>query len=192
MADFTAIADVSQTLVDLLTEGLSNLGTKVRLDDLQAAPATANLLTMFLFQIREDGHTRNRPADVRTTGTKATLQRPPLALAVHYMLTPWATKQEDNQRILGQAMQSLHDNAIVTGPALRGSLNAGNEALHLAMVPVNLEDQFRVWNSLTRPYRLSLFYEVRVVRIASRVEQQRSTVRSRGVGSLQPRPEVDA
>lgn len=192
MADFTAIADVSHTLVDLLTQGLSSLGTAVRLEDLQTAPSTSNLLTLFLFQIREDGPTRNRPVEVRTTGTQTTIQNPPLALTVHYLLTPWAAKQEDNQRILGQAMQTLHDSAIITGPALRGSLSPGNEALHVALMPLSLEDQLRVWSGLNKPYRLSLHYEIRVVRIASQVRVTRSTARSRGFGTAEPQPEPAA
>lgn len=191
MANYTAIAEVSQTLVTVLTDGLSALHTTVRMDDLQATPSTANLLTLFLFQIREDGHSRNRPVEVRPQGNKAIIQRPPLALCVHYMLTPWAAQQEDNQRILGQAMQTLHDSAITTGPVLSGSLKQANESLHLALVPLSLEDQLRVWNGLNKPYRLSLHYEVRVVRIASKLEEERSTARTRGISPAQPHPEAE-
>jgi len=192
LANYTAIAEVSQTLVTVLTAGLSELRTVVRMDDLQTTPSTSNLLTLFLFQIREDGHSRNRPSEVRTQGNKSIIQRPPLALCVHYMLTPWAAQQEDNQRILGQAMQTLHDSAITSGPLLSGSLKQANEALHLALVPLSLEDQLRVWNGLNKPYRLSLHYEVRVVRIASRIEEERSTARTRGVSPALPEPEAEA
>lgn len=190
MANYTAIAEVSQTLVSVLTEGLRDLQTTVRTDDLQTAPSTSNLLTLFLFQIREDGHSRNRPPEVRHRDNKAVLQRPPLALCIHFMLTPWAAQQEDNQRILGQAMQTLHDNAIITGPALSGSLKHANEAIHLSLVPLTLEDQLRVWSGLNKPYRLSLHYEARVVRIASKAEEERSITRTRGLGSAEPQPEA--
>ncbi len=186
MADFTAIADVSQTLITLLGTGLSDLGTTVELHDLQVAPATSNLLTLFLFQIREDGHSRNRPPEVRTTGGSATIIRPPLALSVHYMLTPWASKHDDNQRILGQAMRTLHDHAIVSGADLLGSLNAANETVHLALVPMSIEDQLRVWHGFNKPYRLSLHYEARVIRIDSQDSTPRALTRSRGIAPAQP------
>jgi hypothetical protein len=181
VATFQAIEHVSQTMVNLLTNGLLTLGTAVRVDDLQVAPATTNLLTLFLFRITEDGHSRNRPAEVRLTGapTSAELRRPPLALCVHYMLTPWGQHFPENHRILGEAMRTLHDSAIVTGASLVGSL-APDENLHITMVPVSFEDQLRVWYAINRPYRLSLYYEVRVVRIESTAPTMRSVVRERG------------
>ncbi len=181
MADFTAIADVSQTLVDLLTESLANLGTSVQLNDLQKAPPASNLLTLFLFQIREDGHSRNRPPEVRPAATGVTIKRPPLTIVVQYLLTPWATNHDDNQRILGQTMRTLHDNAIISGPALRGSLLAVQEPIHLALVPLTLEDQLRVWHSINQPYRLSLHYEARIIRIDSLISSTSAVAQSRSI-----------
>lgn len=180
MATFLAVQDVSQTMIDLLTAGLSGLGTTVRVDDLQTAPATANLLTLFLFRITEDAHSRNRPAEVRVAGVPpvATMRKPPLALSLHYMLTPWAQHFPVSHQILGEAMLTLHDNAIVSGAQLSGTL-APDEDLHITMVPVSLEDQLRVWYAINKPYRLSLYYEVRVVRIESQATVGRGVVRER-------------
>jgi Pvc16 N-terminal domain len=182
VATFQAVEHVSQTLVSLLTTGLSGLGTQVQVNDLQTTPANSNLLTLFLFRITEDSHSRNRPPEVRVSGTPASagLRKPPLALCVHYMLTPWGQHFPENHRILGEAMRTLHDNAIVTGASLSGSL-APDEDLHFTMVPVSLEDQLRVWYAINKPYRLSLYYEVRVVRIESTVTVQRAVVRERGI-----------
>jgi hypothetical protein len=188
VATFAAVADVSTTLVDLLTQGLSGLGTTVRLDDLQTAPAAANLMTVFLYLIREDGHTRNRPPTVRITGAPptATVTRPPLSVSVQYLLTPWAAQHDDNQRILGQAMQTLHDNAIVAGSLLRGSLAAANEQLQLSVVTMTLEDHLRVWHGLNLRYHLSLCYEARAVRIDSLAAVPRAVVRERGIVPAEP------
>mgnify|MGYP001297496285 CR=1 FL=1 len=183
MATFQAVEHVSDTLVNLLTAGLANLGTTVRVDDLQTTPTPpANLLTLFLFRITEDGHSRNRPQEVRVTGAPATAasRKPPLALCMHYMLTPWGTHFPVNHQILGQAMQTLHESAIVTGPALSGSL-APDEDLHITMVPLSVEDQLRVWHAINKPYRLSLYYDVKVVRIESTATVTRAVVRERGI-----------
>ena len=189
MATFQAIEHVSQTMVTLLAAGLAPLGTAVRVDDLQATPATSNLLTLFLFRITEDGHSRNRPPEVRLSAapTTAQIRRPPLALCVHYMLTPWSTHFPDNHRIMGEAMRTLHDSAIVTGAALSGTL-APDEDLHITMVPVSLEDQLRVWYAINKPYRLSLYYEVRVVRIESTTPVVRAVVRERTLVPAEPVP----
>jgi hypothetical protein len=187
MATFQAIEDVSTTLANLLGAGLLGLGTTVLVDDLQTPPAKANVLTLFLYRITEDGHARNRPPEVRVTGTPASaeVRRPPLALCMHYMLTPWGTHFPVNHQILGQAMQTLHDNAIISGSALAGSL-APDEDLHLTMVPVSLEDQLRVWYAINKPYRLSLYYDARVVRIESAVTVTRAVVRERGFVPAEP------
>lgn len=179
MADFTAIADVSQTFIDLLTEGLASLGTEVKLDDLQKLPPASNLLTLFLFQIREEGHLRNRPTQTRQVDSKVILQKPSLSIVVQYLFTPWAAKHDDNQRILGLVMQTLYDHAIITGTALKGSLAEKQEDVHVSLVSLTLEDQLRVWHSLNKPYRLSLHYEARVIHIDSLSTTITGTVRSR-------------
>ncbi len=189
MATFRAVEDVSQTMVNLLTAGLAALGTAVRVDDLQVTPVTSNLLTLFLYRISEDGHSRNRPPQARVTGVPAMaeLRKPPLALCVHYMLTPWSTHFPVNHQILGQAMQTLHDGAILTGASLSGSL-APDEDLHLTMVPLTLEEQLRVWHAINKPYRLSIYYEARVVRIDSNATVSRALVRERGLTPAEAAP----
>lgn len=184
MASPDAISEVSQTLVDLLSTGLAPLGTTVQLHDLQATPAASNLLTVFLFMLREDAHAKNRPPSVTLNPgppPKSTLTRPPMALTVHYLLNAWSSDLVTNQKILGRAMLTLHDSAIVGGSQLRGSLAANNEELHLSMVPLTLEDQLRVWHALTKPFRLGVTYEVRVVRVDSLVSATRPAVRERGL-----------
>jgi hypothetical protein len=187
VATFRAIEHVSQTLENLLRAGLANIGTAVRVDDLQTTPTTSNLLTLFLFRITEDGHSRNRPAEVRLTGTptQAELRRPPLALCLHYMLTPWGQHFPTSHQILGGTMRTLHDNAIVSGISLVGSL-APDEDLHITMVPVSYEDQLRLWYAISKPYRISLYYEVRVVRIESTAPFTRAVVRERQLVPAEP------
>jgi hypothetical protein len=191
VATSDAIADVSRTLVDLLTAALTPLGTSVQLHDLQATPAIGNLLTVFLFMLREDAHAKNRPPSVTLNPgppPRSVLQRPPVALTVHYLLNPWSDDHPTNQKILGRAMLALHDSAIVGGSQLRGSLAANNEELHFSMVPLTLEDQLRVWHALTKPFRLGVTYEARVVRIDSQVSVTQPAVRERGLVPAEAEP----
>jgi hypothetical protein len=69
--------------------------------------------------------------------------------------------------LLGRALQTLHDDAILSGPQLLGGLAGTGESLKLKLAPLTLEEQTRVWHAVQRPYRLSLTYEVRVIRIDS-------------------------
>lgn len=189
MGQFTAIAEVTESIIQVLDAAYAAAGLAVTVEasDLQGNISTAPArLTVFLFQVKEDGHARNRPPTVQPGVPQATLQKPPLALAVHYLLTPWSGSRQSDQQILGIALQTLHESAIITGPSLVGSLASGNEALHLTLTPLTIEEQTRVWVAVQKPYRLSLHYEVRVVRIESLEATLRSTVRSRGLAPASP------
>jgi hypothetical protein len=46
-------------------------------------------------------------------------------------------------------------------------LHNTDEALKVTLSPLNLEERTRVWQSVQKPYRLSIYYEVRVVNLDS-------------------------
>jgi hypothetical protein len=85
-----------------------------------------------------------------------------LPLDLCYLLTPLKQNEEENQITLGRALQVIYDNSILT-------LNAGNnvEQLHLSICQRSIEELAKVWEALQKPYRLSICFEVRVVRIDS-------------------------
>ena len=45
--------------------------------------------------------------------------------------------------------------------------------------PLTLEELTRVWHAVQKPYRLSVSYDVRVIKIDSEIIADRATVRSR-------------
>jgi hypothetical protein len=191
MADYNVIADVSKTLEVLLTDGLSTLQPPpppvALVHDLQAnIPTQPASLTIFLYEVIEDWSARNKPNERAPQGNKISIKRPGAALLCRYLLTPWSGDRATDQRILGRAMQVLYDNAIVNGPALQGSLFAGDEALRITMIPISLEDRARVWHAINKPYHLSANYEVRVVNVDSERERLVAGVSNRriGVGQL--------
>ncbi len=184
VSDFNAIADVSATLVEVLTKGLHvgfpNDAPKVLLRDLKDDP-TENAITVFLYDVSEDASTRNRPATVRreNIGNSVNSVRSPMALSLRYLITPWsfATQGGVNEprlnehRYLGLVARLFYDKPIIAGIDLQGlgGLQGSSEALKVSLVPLPLEDRTRIWESGSKPYRLSLVYEVRVVNIDSTV-----------------------
>jgi hypothetical protein len=48
------------------------------------------------------------------------------------------------------------------------------------MTPLTLEEQSRVWDAVQKPYRLSLHYEARVIRIDSQERREQAVVLTRG------------
>ncbi|MFE7132071.1 DUF4255 domain-containing protein [Streptomyces sp. NPDC057638] len=184
MGDFGVIADVSTVMVDALTESLRGLSQVeppiAELNDLSDAIQTPPpKLTVFLYEIAEDPVSRNRPPVRSQPPDPPTTRKPPMALLLRYLITPWGGDQETQQRMLGRALQTFYDDAILDGLQLSGTLAAGTDSLHLSLTPLTLDQKSWVWYAIQKPYRLSLNYEVRVVNLDSAVAFPVQPVRSR-------------
>jgi hypothetical protein len=128
----------------------------------ETARDSANRLSLWLYQITENEFVKNAPP-VRANGAEAT--RPtPLALNLFYLITPFGPTGEADHVILGKTMQTFYDNATVI---LRDQVSDIAEELRIVFCRVTLEELTRVWESLREPYRLSVCYQARVVRIDS-------------------------
>ena len=183
MPDSSVIADVSDTLQTVLTDAFSTLvpGPPVaEVHDLQGAISTTPArMTIFLFEVVEDPTVRNRVPPRDVVAPNIALRRPQVPLILRYLLTPWSGDRATDHHLLGRALQTLHDDAILSGPQLQGGLAGTSEAIKLKLAPLTLEEQTRVWHAVQRPYRLSLTYDVRVIRIDSNDVTARPPVRSR-------------
>lgn len=183
MPDSSVIADVSQTLQTVLTNAFSTLspGPPVaEVHDLQGTISTTPArMTIFLFEAVEDPTLRNQRRPREIVPPNIAQRRPQVPLILRYLLTPWSGDRATDHRLLGRALQTLHDDAILSGPQLLGGLAGTSEALKLKLAPLTLEEQTRVWHAVQRPYRLSLTYEVRVIRIDSDDVSVGPPVRSR-------------
>ena len=187
VATFNAIQEVSEILRRVLDAGLTAVGATCIVHDLVANPAAGMTLTLTLYEIAEDPSSRNRP-DIRVLQNNQVLtRRSPAALLLRYMITAWSGRIVDDQKILGRAIQTLYDQAIISGPQLAGtSLLDRDEAIAATMIQQSIEDRTHVWRAYDKPYRLSVNYEVRVVKIDSQraprvVPQVRSRHNRHGV-----------
>ncbi|UZK70321.1 DUF4255 domain-containing protein [Sphingomonas sp. S1-29] len=187
MADFGVISDVSATLVDALIDALSTLPTSpvAELHNLQGTITTAPpKLAICLYEVNEDATSRNQPMHRSPLPAGLRVAKPPMALTLKYLLTPFANTPEDEQRILGRAMQALYEDAIFSGPDLRGSaaptgLVGSADILTVTLDPLTLEERSRIFHSIQQPYRLSLSYQVRVANIHPREDRRVELARSR-------------
>ncbi|HEU5013481.1 MAG TPA: DUF4255 domain-containing protein [Roseiflexaceae bacterium] len=137
----------------------------------ETARDSANRLSIWLYQITENEFLKNQPMQ-RTNGPTTT-QDMPLALNLHYLITPFAATPEADHRLLGLTLQTLYDNAITP---LRRPVEDISEELRVIFCRMSLEELTRVWEALREPYRLSIAYTVRVTRIDSRRVPQRARV----------------
>jgi Pvc16 N-terminal domain len=184
MGDFGVVADVSTIIVNRLSEALRSLDQddppKAMLSDLEDRPSQA-ALTVFLYEIAEDPTSRNRPAVRSLPPSAPTSRKPPMALLLRYLITPWGGNQETQHQMIGRALQVFYDDAIWSGEELTGSLAGTTEALQFTLTPLTLDQKSWIWYAIQKPYRLSLNYEVRVVNLDSLDVAELRLVRSRTI-----------
>jgi hypothetical protein len=171
MADYAVISDVSASLVTLLDQELRQLPSPGRavLSDLAEDTAPGGpTLTITLYEILEDGPSRNRARPQQPDGTAVVSTKP-----------PWGGDPVTEQQILGRAMQILYDDAILAGTMLSGGLRGSADTLKITLIPLTLEDRARVWYAIQQKYRLSVNYEVRVVNLDATAELREEVVQSR-------------
>jgi hypothetical protein len=169
MADYPVIGDVSETLRSVIDAGLSSLvpPPTVEVHDLQGPITTVPAhVTICLYDVTEDPSSKNRPRR-KSAGPAGTLRidKPPMALLLRYLVTPWSGTRAADHQILGRVMQILYDGAIIHGPALQGGLAGTSEALKVTMTPIPLQERFWLWQAVQKAYRISVTYEVRVVNL---------------------------
>jgi len=185
MGDFGVVADVSTIIVNRLTAALRDLGNgdespEAILSDLENRPAGV-ALTVFLYEIAEDPTSRNRPPVRSLPPNPPTSRKPPMALLLRYLITPWGGTQETQHQMIGRALQVFYDDAIWTGDELTGSLAGTTDALQFTLTPLTLDQKSWIWYAIQKPYRLSLNYEVRVVNLDSLDVADLRLVRSRTI-----------
>jgi hypothetical protein len=194
LPDFNVIADVSTTLQSILTQALHSLDPAsppvAEISDLRGPfPASPARLAIFLFETVEDAASKNRPRNITADPVPPNLRRtkPPMALVLRYMMTPFSGDRVTDHRILGRTLQVLYDDAVLSGLQLQGPTLAGtNQALKITLSPITLEDRARFWFAIQQPYRLSVTYEVRVVNLDAETFDTISPVSERNNRYLGP------
>lgn len=176
MANYTVIADVGDTLIELLRDNMEDLIPRdsiILFSPGEIEQGDSPRLSLFLYQVIENEHLKNQ--EMQQVNSTA-LQYPPITLDLFYMLTSYPSPQIQDRtdrtleehRILGRAMRIFYDNAILRGSALRGSLEGTDEELRIVLTTMNMENITQMWNSFEgQPYRPSVFYQVTPVPIDS-------------------------
>lgn len=211
MPGYGAIADVGETLVELLRDGVRDVVG----DDavVLASPETVgsgdgSRLTVYLYQVTQNDHARNdSPRGVDGTSDGGD----PLVLDLYYLLTAhppkpgggngppggggppgddesdppgtdWTSRTRTQHRVLGRAMQVLHDNPVLRGSDLVG-LDSDTE-LRVSLGSPAPESVSAVWATFPEtPFQPSVSYQVSPVEIESTREAAGAPVLERTVES---------
>ncbi|MGB8956739.1 MAG: DUF4255 domain-containing protein [Tumebacillaceae bacterium] len=160
MADYTALADAGRTLQYMFRACMTpDPIPQPELIGL-ASPADKGdlMLSIFLYEVTPNGMAQHNYMIDRGSSQQA----PPLAVDLHYLVTAHsnaelATRAIDEQRILGRAIQVLHDNGTVRGSFLQGVLADNDEEFRIVMQePLSLHTAITLFPNL--PYKLSFSF----------------------------------
>ena len=168
MATYRAVAAVGQAIVGLL-QGASRpaefAGAQfklIRTEDFSQPIETG--LSVYLYRITENSARRNSPP-ASPRGSRAS---GPLALDLHYLLTPWGADADSEHQLLAWTMRVLAD-APVLPSALLNEANAGtfdaSESVQLMLESLDVAEEINLWRGLRLPYRPGVSYLARGVLI---------------------------
>ncbi|TCM85037.1 DUF4255 domain-containing protein [Rhodovulum steppense] len=214
MSNVLALSAVTQLLKSLLHDALIEADAsqvlggdfavtalppdRILTDD---AEAQGNRLNLYLHRITPNAALSVDDLPTRDAQGRLT-RRPRLALDLHYLLTAISGEQLNAETLLGFAMQTFHETAIVPREAIRNALAAGiagdvsptqgwlDQAVRLAdqverirITPraLSLDDMSRIWTAMQTSYRTTVAYDVALVLIEREIATRPSLpVLSRG------------
>lgn len=181
MSDYTAISGASATLQAVLKAGITDSaepqlsGVPIHLlspKEMRDSADKKTGVSLWLYRVTRNGDTLNVPPK-RVAPNQITHRSLPIDL--YYLVTPIATKPEDEQDLLGRVIQIFNDHSILRGALLKGSLQGAPIEFRLTLEMLTLEELTRVWQALMEPYQLSLCYMAQLVTIDSALEPMQSS-----------------
>ena len=186
MSASTAIGMVSTSLRNLLL-GEMHLDPPVDVTVLTPdEPSSSRRVNLFLYRVEENEYLANQDAFARAGNE---LVAPPLSLNLYYLVTVYA--QNDTalgnvtaHEILGEAMRVFRQHSPVPRGRLAPGLADAREQLQLVCKKPDPEELSRIWATFTKPYRLSVLYQVSCVQLDMLTEAPQSVPkRVRQVGA---------
>jgi hypothetical protein len=194
VADHSAIVGVSQTLRSLLRDRMrSPVPVTFVPPDVTPATFAGNRVNLYLFDVNENGHLKNQ--EIPGMGHPARYGHPPLSLNLSYLLTTHVASEDADdadltcQGMLGDAMQTLHDFALLSDqleitrasagtvgdPIVHSSLLGEYERVKIYLQPEALEHTIKLWSALPNAnFRRGVMYLVSVVQIESRTPKRQA------------------
>jgi hypothetical protein len=159
------IAGCGQTLVDLLTNRLTEAGQIGDFTVSLMAPRDIkkdlqNQVAVILYRIDVDPTRRH----VRLTRTAPSAPaRTALGLDLHYLLAVWGKGSAAGEQVtLGHCMEILDRYSVISGPLLSSAFTwDAADSLKVCFDTVSVEDMWRLWDGIDASYQLSVPYLVR-------------------------------
>lgn len=191
MSASTAVGWVSESLRQLL---IGEWRLELRPDVTILAPdeaATDPRINLFLYRIMESPFMRNQDWRVRP-GSPERITPAPLSVNLYYLMTAYAptdaqTGNVTAQQMLGEAMRIFFENPGVPRTYLAEALQNATEKIQLIQQPIDMNELGHIWSTFSRPFRLSVGYEVTMIQLdpsEARARNLAPRVREIGVPSV--------
>lgn len=174
MADYTIIADVSNYIVKTLREKMCPEPVPSPNNIEISSPASQDvdyIIGLYLYDIREEAQIA---LPQRVSHGRVQLSAPPRPYSLYYMVfingsSQMGLKAPDIQKIIGRIAQIVNDNASVYPHHLQPWLDATEPPIVLSQAKMTLEEKVRVWQAISKPYQISLFYKAAPVMLSSEI-----------------------
>ena len=131
--------------------------------EMNQADDLGTTLSLFLSRVTVNEHLRNlRSPSIRQT------ENVPLSLDLHFLLSVWADGALAEHTLLAWAMRELYLHPVLSVSSLSPEAEwDAADAVQIVPAELSNEDLMRIWDALIPPYRLSVSYIARMVRIDS-------------------------
>ncbi|HEX5749552.1 MAG TPA: DUF4255 domain-containing protein [Archangium sp.] len=194
MATYAAIPAIGQALLGLLKQScpkpeFANASFELYQANNFKKPMEEGI-SLFLYRVTPSTARRNLPGRVDAKGRRF---RRPLALDLHYLLTPWARTAAQQHKLLGWALRFLEDNSSIPANVLNHFGLQGtdpflpDESVTLVFDPLGIQDFLNVWEVGKPNLQVSATYLVRLIAIDSTVvEEEHPPVGERDVRQGRP------
>ncbi len=172
MADYPIISDVSAYIVRVLREKMCPEPIPSPNNIEISSPLSQDvdyIVGLYLYDIVEDIQVTT-PRYIERG--RAELAKPPRPYALYYMVfingsSQMGLKAPDIQKIIGRVAQIINDNASVRPNELQSWLTTEEPPIVLSQAKISLEEKVRVWQAISKPYQISLFYRAAPVYLSS-------------------------
>ena len=175
MADYTALVEAGNALVEMLRDNLTPepLGNRELIALCSPHESENNQLTLYLYQIEEENPNM-------TSGyyqvDRDTQRIRPAQFALRYLVTAHSKREADQHRIVGAAVQALRDNPVIPQKYLTGSMAEEGAQLRVMVEKTPMEQLLKIWNNTSKEYKLSFVVLLTGITIRSRRERRVSRV----------------
>lgn len=120
-----------------------------------------NQVSLYLYRVTINEHGRNT---TRQNGISPPVF--PLAVDLHYLVTVWSQSAFSENVILAWTIRQLHQNPVLDLSSLTQDAQwSSSDRVQIVPTDMSTEDMMRIWDALQPPYRLSVAYVARTVRL---------------------------